>query len=187
MASALVSSSRPASSSLDGEPTHTAKALLNAFSARLHEATRQRRVAQMERAIAQTPNDPTLLRALASYHESEGRPEDAAGCYRRLVPIYRQANAVDKLILCYRKLERLGCSDPARLARELAVLYAELRCYDEAAEQCVRVVDIYLHTGHATAAAGYVRMLPDLGPGTARVRARLESLVKRPADPTAGM
>lgn len=148
-----------------------------------------RRTAAHSRAIARcvllrharrrAPSDVALLFRLAAVLESDGRRDDARACVRELADIFRARHDVDGLAHCYRRLLGLGPPEPSRLHRELAEVYSAAGRYRDAAAECRAAVERLVESGHASAAYGFIRRLPALGPFESSERAELEALVAR--------
>jgi tetratricopeptide (TPR) repeat protein len=147
---------------------------------RLDEFRHAHRVAQLERALARDPYDVSLWTSLAELHEAAGERQAVSKCYHRLAAIYGARDELDRVAFCYRKLEHLGCMEPAALHRQLAVLYAGARRHEEALRACRRVLEIYLAEGNRSAAIGYLRGMASLGTFTAGARQEFERLFNLP-------
>ena len=106
----------------------------------VREAREAWRIRAFRSRIAKRPEDAHLVASFGAYLESIGRRHAAVDCYLQLAQLHKRRRDPDELHFCLRKLERCGAEDTTRILRDLAVLYAELRRYEDAARACRGVV-----------------------------------------------
>ena len=140
-----------------------------------NEGLELRRVAEI--TCASPASDARRLLAAARIYEGVGAWQHASDIYARLATACAARGMCDEAELCYRKVDELGCADPARVRRELAELLASAGRFEDAARESRAAVEHYLRDGRYLAALAFARALPQLGLAGDGLGKRLESLI----------
>lgn len=169
-----------AKTSLTEKASTVARSTVSYLKEQYAEFKRRKRVSSLVRKLEKNPDDILTLVQLAGFHESRERIDDAISCYSRLTSLCKRLRRGDEMAKYCRKLAELGSPDAPRAFRDLAVLYSDMGRYEEAARACRRVVDLYINEHQQSAALGYLRQIPSLGPLTESTRTELERIISRP-------